>query len=336
MAQRLKRLLKAILSVVVLWQSPSYAQQLNASDGPANLPPSGYIGTEFVDNRGCIYIRAGSISNPTWVPRVTRDRKQVCGRKPSFNKNISGVASVSTRPSVKPKADFSPLRTVASTSLSEVQTSPNGLQKLSTLPATQQVAASFTSTIVVRKGVGLATIPQGFRPAWDDDRLNLYRGIPKMQGILASEQVWTQDVPRKLRTGERAINLTPVKRVIYYPFRSAEQQEQFINARGALELKVSGSGEITLQPTSQSGRLQFLSTESTNTYIQVGTYGVFQNAQRTLNTLDRLNVPAHSVLKETKNRLHHIVYAGPFSGGQSVQSALLKIRNSGYGDAIIR
>ena len=108
MAQRLKRLLKAILSVVVLWQSPSYAQQLNASDGPANLPPSGYIGTEFVDNRGCIYIRAGSISNPTWVPRVTRDRKQVCGRKPSFNKNISGVASVSTRPSVKPKAEFFP------------------------------------------------------------------------------------------------------------------------------------------------------------------------------------------------------------------------------------
>ena len=190
MAQRLKRLLTAILSVVVLWQSPSYAQQLNASDGPANLPPSGYIGTEFVDNRGCIYIRAGSISNPTWVPRVTRDRKQVCGRKPSFNKNISGVASVSTRPSVKPKADFSPLRTAASTSLSEVQTSPNGLQKLSTLPAMQQVAASSTSTIVVRKGVGLATIPQRFRPAWDDDRLNLYRGIPKMQGILASEQVW--------------------------------------------------------------------------------------------------------------------------------------------------
>ena len=34
MAQRLKRLLMAILSVVVLWQSTSYAQQLNASDGP--------------------------------------------------------------------------------------------------------------------------------------------------------------------------------------------------------------------------------------------------------------------------------------------------------------
>ena len=59
------------------------AQTLRPSSPPAEFPPGSYKGRQFVDSRGCVYIRAGIDGNVTWVPRVTRSRKQVCGYQPT-------------------------------------------------------------------------------------------------------------------------------------------------------------------------------------------------------------------------------------------------------------
>jgi len=59
------------------------AQTLRNSAPPAEFPPTSYKGNQYVDSRGCIYIRAGIDGNVTWIPRVSRSRKQLCGYKPS-------------------------------------------------------------------------------------------------------------------------------------------------------------------------------------------------------------------------------------------------------------
>lgn len=69
-----------------------HAQSFSPMDSPAEFPPASYKGKQYVDSRGCVYIRAGIDGNVTWVPRVTRDRKVVCGFKPTLDKPVAGTA----------------------------------------------------------------------------------------------------------------------------------------------------------------------------------------------------------------------------------------------------
>lgn len=70
-----------------------HAQSLSSLGAPAEFPPASYKGKQYVDSRGCVYIRAGIDGSVDWVPRVTRDRKVICGFKPTFDKPVAGTAA---------------------------------------------------------------------------------------------------------------------------------------------------------------------------------------------------------------------------------------------------
>lgn len=82
----------------------SFAQIRADLAQPAEIPPSSYSGRQYVDSRGCIYIRAGIDGNVTWVPRVDRNRQVICGQSTS-----GGGNRVAETPAPQPK----PVRTEA-------------------------------------------------------------------------------------------------------------------------------------------------------------------------------------------------------------------------------
>ncbi|WP_158968725.1 SPOR domain-containing protein [Chachezhania sediminis] len=71
--------LAIVAAGVLASATASAAQSLRNLPPPAEYPPNSYTGSQYVDSRGCVYIRAGFAGAVTWVPRVMRNRQQLCG-----------------------------------------------------------------------------------------------------------------------------------------------------------------------------------------------------------------------------------------------------------------
>jgi hypothetical protein len=57
---------------------PISAQTARALGGPAEMPPANFQGQQYVDSRGCVFMRAGLSGKITWVARIGRDRRPIC------------------------------------------------------------------------------------------------------------------------------------------------------------------------------------------------------------------------------------------------------------------
>lgn len=64
---------------------------------PAELPPAGYAGLQYVDSKGCMFARAGNGTEVLWIPRVSRKGVPVCGNPPS-GRRVPVVEEVGVQP----------------------------------------------------------------------------------------------------------------------------------------------------------------------------------------------------------------------------------------------
>ncbi|MFP7570213.1 hypothetical protein [Marivita sp. S2033] len=181
----------AVLALAVFSTSEAGAQNLRAVGPPAEFPPSGFEGRQYVDSRGCVYVRAGVDDAVNWVPRVSRDRKLICGQQPTL---ASRTAQAQPAPVV-----ITPQRIVPGVPDRRVQGAKFGGTKR---VVEQRIVPKH---VYQSQGDTLPPVPKGYKPAWEDDRLNPHRAHMTRKGYASTQQVWSNTVPRRSISGGQAI-----------------------------------------------------------------------------------------------------------------------------------
>lgn len=134
---------------------------------PREMPPVEFVGRQYVDSRGCAYVRRHAHGKVVWVARLGEGHRPLCGLRPTF-----ALAPVGAM--VQRGADVG----------ADVGAAASGGQG---------------------RGVGgrpagrAKGVPPGFRPAWSDGRLNPLRGPRTAQGDAQMLRIWTETVPMKRR-----------------------------------------------------------------------------------------------------------------------------------------
>lgn len=78
------RAVAAALIVAAAGFFPEGAEARTKKEVPAEFPPADYTGRQYVDSKGCVFIRANTGGLVDWIPRVTRQRQHICNAKPTF------------------------------------------------------------------------------------------------------------------------------------------------------------------------------------------------------------------------------------------------------------
>ena len=363
---------------------PALSQTVASLGGPAELPPESFPGEQFVDSRGCVFIRAGYGGQETWVPRVSRDRQPLCGYAPTFGADggTAVAAAPNPRPDPSPTQAPQPGRNAVEVVIDVPQpaTRPTApapsAQRPTTVAATPAPAARPTTVAArpapqparrvvscqglpggaaqymqgsdVRCGpqanhpspggqlrrtapaaaadnrdlqLTAVVIPDGYRPAWDDGRLNAARGLPNAtpEGDARMARYWTETVPRE------AVPIDPAADGVPVGYSTAAP----VVTRSSSNPQIAAPAAANEAPT--------LHVPRGHRYVEIARYSERGNADAARAQLQRQGVATQlGGVARGDAYGSYVVLAGPFDDPQALAGTLIRARGLGYGGAVTR
>ncbi len=435
---------QVLVATVVGALSAGMASAQIKEQQPAEFPPSSYKGKQYVDSKGCVFIRAGIDGDVSWVPRVTRARKVICGFEPSLKaeESASAVARPAPQqaeqitletadaatPAVEPVIEAKPAPVKRPAAKVRRTATPKPVQRAAPKPVvTAQVAApqahidtacpnaspvgqrylTKSGKLVIRCGpqsepVGVhvggaqasagrvvaqdlntpitvspnrrivprhvaqnrvntrnVRIPKGYKPAWNDDRLNPHRAEQTLAGREHMLLVWTNTVPRRLinrRTGRDVTASQP----LVYPYIDIDTQKRelgevsLVQHNGRLAKRVVRNPGAANQPvisTRSAPKAQATPKVKARAaaaaparkqavggkrFVQIGHFSTKAKADKAAQYLASLGMRARIGKVKQGGKTYLAVQAGPFQTPKATQQALARLQGVGYSGAVAR
>jgi len=165
-------------------------------------------------------------------------------------------------------------------------------------------------------------VPNGYAPAWNDDRLNPYRGHVTAAGNAQTNQIWQQTVPRRLNTNNAA-NL---------PDHSAQWQNNVVS-RNVAPTSTINTAKVASQPT---GKKRTRVANTGKVYVHVAYYNSRSDGHYVAQDLARAGVPANIAKVRKNGRYYTSVMAGPYQSRAQAQAVVGQIRAMGFANAALR
>lgn len=234
--------LSTVAVIAALVGGVAHAQSLRNAQPPAEFPPASFTANQYVDSRGCVFVRAGIGGATEWVPRVSRDREQLCGFQPT---GVSGTTTAAPQPDVPNPLDtqvagLAPRAPVAAAMPAPVVIATPTPVARAPAPVTVQAPAQAP-----------APTPRVNLPTTTTNTINPLTGRPAnaapVQAASPSPRVITAPVAQQPRVLTRAVacaGLTGIQ-----PHLVGQRTGQPIDCGGTPAPQVASATPATVQPT---------------------------------------------------------------------------------------
>jgi hypothetical protein len=301
-----------LIAIVVAWAllgQGAMAQQSLGADGPAEIPPESFTEAQYVDSTGCVFLRAGLNDEVMWVPRVTKDRKPLCGYAPSL---------VIAAPVVEQAVDVvAPL--VASESAAA------DVQPVATPPKKQQRKAS-----AGRKPAPVRCAPEAPLLA----RVPLVSGGMAVMCLSGDARMVPQTAVLRF---EDAVPLAPgTAQVLVCPRGATVVQRVPVLTGGSTLLCTVGTGSLAKLSVPKVQGAAKSAPMAKGSFVQVASFVQPANAERTKAWLTRLGLPVATGRLTRRGQAFEVIFAGPFFEAGTADATLALVRAAGFDDAFLR
>ena len=367
-----KWLVPAVVALSIGTASDALAQS-RSLNGPRELPPASFKGQQFVDSRGCVFMRAGVGGQVNWVARISRDRKQLCGQLPTFGANQvkvddgplppKGIAEPRTRTasasqdpaptvlSAKPAPAAPPVVTATPPKVVAVQPAPVQPAPVKTVRVQPAPVPPETAKPVTVKPV--AVKPVAVKPAAAP---KVVAAKPKV--VVPDPEVRAAELPpvaippgyRRVDPGGRMNTMSGVGGAQGWQAQdqiwTRETPARLIDAprrtaRVVQDVEPAAAPQVSeprrsVKPHAAKAATAKHKAAGQGRYVQVGSFAQSGNASRAIGRLQALGLPAAKAPMRSGGRQLQVVLAGPFGSAAEAQQALRAARGAGFADAYLR
>ncbi|MCB2116403.1 MAG: SPOR domain-containing protein [Rhodobacteraceae bacterium] len=347
---QLFRVVSAAVVAAVMAGGLVIAQPVSQVDGPRELPPADYKGTQYVDSAGCVFLRAGVGGKTVWVPRVTRDRTLVCGQEPTFPPGLlegvaglkGGAAPAAPAPEAAPAAPVAeaagaeapaakPAPAAAKAAAPKVQAKPApvpaailaGPVRLVRSYRVAQPETLCTAEVASAQRFLLSDGRRVTRCAGDDVRgaVGYLNGLGIAGLAVAEGAPSAAEAARAERADKGAYRVVWTNGVVV---------ELPAGPGGAARPAPAATAEAAKAPAAMRP------AATGGHYVQVGVFADPANAARAIARLKSMGLTVSSATGQKGGHPVKAVMAGPFASAAEQQAALAALRRAGYGDAYAR
>jgi hypothetical protein len=175
------------------------------------------------------------------------------------------------------------------------------------------------------QAASVGPIPQGYRPVWEDDRLNPRRAQGTIAGKAAMDLVWTQTVPRRLIDRATGRDMTAFNPNLEYPYTDLATQVRAGVPVATVATRATPQAVQAPTPQRVSGR-----------FVQVGAFADPTNADTAVRRLQAAGLPVSVQRSSSKGRAVQVILAGPFGDPGALSQGLGAARAAGFRDAFAR